>query len=56
MGLSEDGDENGQDIYERFDDLCLDLNLDTSSKDEAWEAFERIRTNYTLEVGMVFCF
>jgi hypothetical protein len=48
MGLSDDGDEN---IEQRFEELCLDLNMDKSAKDEAWQAFERISTNYTLEVG-----
>ncbi|XP_064640132.1 retinoblastoma-like protein 1 [Lineus longissimus] len=46
MGLSDDGDEN---IEQRFEELCLDLNMDKSAKDEAWQAFERISTNYTLE-------
>lgn len=51
--LSEDGgggggDDDGQ-MERRFDALCLDLNMDRSSQEEAWQAFERITTNYTLE-------
>ena len=47
MGLSDNGDEN---TVHRFEDLCLDLNMDPDAKAEAWEAFEMISTNYTLEV------
>ena len=47
MGLSEDGDDRTE---SRFEDLCLDLNMDKDSKDEAWSSFQRIRENYTLEV------
>ncbi|KAL5021351.1 hypothetical protein ScPMuIL_000506 [Solemya velum] len=46
MGLSEDGDEI---VGQRFDDLCLDLNMDKKSKEEAWLSYQRIRENYTLE-------
>lgn len=58
MGLSEESDDNAE---KRFEDLCLDLNMDTTSKEEAWEAFQRISQNYTLEVGdavmaAMFCF
>ena len=48
MGLSDDGDDNPE---SRYEDLCMDLNLDKTSKEEAWQSFETIRTNYTLEVG-----
>ncbi len=50
MGLSDDGDDSAETGYE---DLCMDLNLDKTSKEEAWQSFEAIRTNYTLEVGFV---
>lgn len=49
MGLSEDGDDA---TANRYEELCLDLNMDPSSKQEAWLAFQRIRVNYTLEVGL----
>ena len=39
------------DIKQRFEELCLGLNLDDSSGREAWDTFERISVNYTLEVG-----
>ena len=47
MGLSDEGDEN---VLARFEELCLDLNMDKKAKDEAWKSYEKIRTNYTLEV------
>ncbi|XP_013394844.1 retinoblastoma-like protein 1 [Lingula anatina] len=46
MGLSEEGEDN---VEKRFEDLCLELNMDQSAKEEAWEHYERINTNYTLE-------
>ena len=49
MGLSEDGDEA---IEQKYDELCYDLNMDSASKLDAWETFQRIRLNYTLEVGL----
>ena len=49
MGLSEDGDENTE---RRFEELCMDLNMDRNAKEEAWQSYERINTNYTLEVRL----
>ncbi|KAK2166785.1 hypothetical protein LSH36_35g04056 [Paralvinella palmiformis] len=46
MGILEDG---SGDIRKRFDDLCLDLNMDSGAQEGAWESFVRISTNYTLE-------
>lgn len=47
MGLSEYGDEN---IEERFNELCLDLNMDKATSEEAWLSYEKIARNFTLEV------
>ena len=49
MGLSEEGEEN---VMARFEELCLDLNMDKKAKEEAWKSYEKIRTNYTLEVSV----
>lgn len=48
MGLSEEDEEN---ILQRFEEICLDLNMDTSTKEEAWQNYQKIQTNFTLEVG-----
>ncbi|XP_038069969.1 retinoblastoma-like protein 1 isoform X2 [Patiria miniata] len=42
---------NGEelDIKQRFEELCLGLNLDDVSGREAWDTYERISVNYTLE-------
>lgn len=48
MGLSEEDEEN---ILQRFDEICLDLNMDTTTKEEAWQNYQKIQTNFTLEVG-----
>ncbi|XP_070574365.1 retinoblastoma-like protein 1 [Ptychodera flava] len=42
-------DSENSDTRSRFDELCRDLNMDTPAKDEAWQAYENISTNYTLE-------
>ena len=49
MGLSEDGDDNAE---QRFDELCLDLNMDSTAKEDSWQSYQRISANYTLEVGL----
>ncbi|KAK7113914.1 retinoblastoma-like protein 1 [Littorina saxatilis] len=46
MGLSEEGEES---ILHRFEELCLDLNMDTNAKEEALQNYQRIQTNFTLE-------
>jgi len=47
MGMKSDSEEE---LKKRFKDLCSDLNLDKSSADEAWNSYQRIGINYTLEV------
>ena len=48
MANSSDEEEAG--TAKRFKNLCRDLNMDEETGEEAWKAFERISTNYTLEV------
>lgn len=50
MGLTEDNEDN---IEQRYEELCLELNMDANAKEEAWQAYERINTNYTLEVSSI---
>lgn len=38
-----------QEINERFQELCADLNMDGNATDEAWQSFLRISNTYTLE-------
>lgn len=45
--------DSEDDLKKRFKDLCLDLNLDKTSADEAWQSFQRIGINYTLEVSQL---
>lgn len=42
-----------QDVYERFQELCADLNMDGNSTDEAWQSYLRISNTYTLEVYII---
>lgn len=48
MGLSENSDDH---IYSRYKDLCKDLNMDSNTTAAAWDSYESIRQNYTLEVS-----
>ena len=50
MGLSDDGD----DAEAPYEDLCMDLNLDKTAKEEAWENFVGIKRNYSLEVRIIY--
>ena len=47
MGLSDEVDDDK--TFTRFEELCLDLNMDISSKDEAWLNYQTIRANFSLE-------
>lgn len=42
-----------QEVHERFQELCADLNMDGNATDEAWQSYLRISTTYTLEVNIV---
>ncbi|KAK6982148.1 retinoblastoma-like protein 1 [Biomphalaria glabrata] len=46
MGLSDESEEN---VLQRFEEVCLDLNMDTSTKEDAWQNYQRMQTNYSLE-------
>lgn len=48
MGLS--SEESDDRVEERYEELCLDLNMDKKAKDDAWKNFEKIKKNYSLEV------
>lgn len=51
MGVSlGDPDEN---VYERHQELCIKLNMDKDTAEEAWQNYERIKENYLLEVSWV---
>lgn len=45
-----------QEVNERFQELCADLNMDGNATDEAWQSYLRISTTYTLEVNIIIYF
>ena len=47
MGLTQ-GDE---DLAQRYKTLCADLNMDQSTEEEAWDDYEKIKQNYSLDVS-----
>jgi retinoblastoma-like protein 1 len=49
MVLLDNADEN---VYERHQELCVNLNMDKDTAEEAWQNYETIRQNYTLEVSV----
>lgn len=51
MASSSDDEEGNS--WERFDNLCRDLNMDEETSQEAWSSYQKISTNYTLEVPFV---
>lgn len=36
---------------ESFNELCSDLNLDATTRDNTWRTFATVRQKYTLEVS-----
>ena len=46
-------DEDPGEVSERhtFDNLCRELNMDTSTADVAWKSYTETRHKYTLEVS-----
>lgn len=46
-------DDGDVDLLKKYKEVCADLNLDKASADEAWQSFQRIGINYTLEVSIV---
>ena len=54
MGLSSEmsDEEKDAEFIQKYEDLCLDLNLDKAAKEEAWASYERISANYSLEVSV----
>ncbi|GFN79274.1 retinoblastoma-like protein 1 [Plakobranchus ocellatus] len=46
MGLSGEGEES---VLLKFEEICLDLNMDATAKEEAWQNYQKMLTNYTLE-------
>lgn len=49
MVLLDNADEN---VFERHQELCVNLNMDKDAAEEAWRNYETIRQNYTLEVSV----
>lgn len=47
MGLVEDNEED--DVYAKFQELCNNLNMDKEAANEAWNNYETIMQNYSLE-------
>lgn len=50
MGSTE---ENEEQLDEKYDELCLDLNMDKKTKEEAWKNYEKIKRNYSLEGNQI---
>ena len=39
------------DLQQRFLDLCQDVNMDKATLENAWQTYNDVITNYTLEVS-----
>jgi len=51
MGLTDDYEN--ETMLHKYTELCADLNMDKMTTEEAWQSFENISQNYTLEVDLV---
>jgi len=51
--MASSSDDEEANSSERFDSLCRDLNMDEETSQEAWSSYQKISTNYTLEVPFV---
>lgn len=49
-GAKEIKSEEEMKVEEGFQSLCRELNMDTNTTNKAWESYEAIKQNYTLEV------
>ncbi|CAH3171006.1 unnamed protein product [Porites lobata] len=47
--MASSSDDEEANSWERFQDLCRDLNMDEDTSQEAWSSYQKISTNYTLE-------
>ena len=48
--MAKSGERSDSLIKKKFDDVCRELNMDENTAVNAWETFERINRNYSLEV------
>lgn len=54
--MASSSDDEEANSSERFENLCRDLNMDEETSQEAWSSYQKISTNYTLEVPSVCVF
>ena len=47
-------DEKSDQVYEQFNEMCYDLNMDKLTAREAWNSYCQVKQNYTLEVSFHF--
>ena len=50
--MASSSDDEEANSWERFESLCRDLNMDEETSQEAWSSYQKISTNYTLEVSL----
>lgn len=49
--MGHNANDSLNDLQKKYKEVCSDLNLDKASADEAWQSFQRIGNNYSLEVN-----
>ena len=54
--MASSSDDEEANSSERFENLCRDLNMDKETSQEAWISYQKISTNYTLEVPFMYAF
>lgn len=49
--MGHNANDSQNDLQKKYKEVCADLNLDKAAADEAWQSFQRIGNNYSLEVS-----
>ena len=47
-------DDKSDELYEQFNEMCYDLNMDKLTAREAWKSYRQVKQNYSLEVSIKY--
>ena len=49
-------DDKSDELYEQFNEMCYDLNMDKLTAREARKSYRQVKQNYSLEVSINILF
>ena len=44
--------KNNEDVKSKFIQLCMEMNIESTVRDETWQIFQQTNLNITLEVSL----